>query len=144
MAARVLGAAAGLRRLLPTPAARTSRLIQPASFVAGRRYASVSAGTSAGSSSKPAGGKPTSKAVLKQLEHIKDPWFLGKYIEDLLAKNKFADALTTVELASKKMEAVVSWNLLIDYQLKQDSIRTAMNTFNNVRPAPPPHARASC
>ncbi|XWX01019.1 hypothetical protein V2A60_009044 [Cordyceps javanica] len=134
MPARVLSAVVGLRRTLPIVAQRTSRLILPAGFVAGRRYASVDAATS--ESEPVAAGnsrKPSTKALAKQLEYINDPWVLGKYIEDLLAKDKFDDALTTVELASKKLDAVVSWNHLIDYLLKQQQIRRAMATYNNMK-----------
>ncbi|OAA58811.1 pentatricopeptide repeat protein [Cordyceps fumosorosea ARSEF 2679] len=137
MSARVLGVAACLRRVaLPAAAARTSRIIRPAGFIAGRRYASVGAATP---EAEPAavktktGRKPSTRALAKQLEFITDPWVLGKYIEDLLAKDKFDDALTTVELASKDLDTVVSWNHLIDYSLKQQQIKRAMTTYNNMK-----------
>lgn len=137
MSARVLGATACLRRVLPTATVRASRVIQPAILVSGRRYAS--AGPSA-SEAEPETSKPNRKqstrAVAKQLEYINDPWVLGKYIEDLLAKDKFNDALKTVELASKNLDTVVSWNHLIDYLLKQQQIKRAMTTFNSVRQLP--------
>ncbi|EGX89164.1 pentatricopeptide repeat protein [Cordyceps militaris CM01] len=134
MSARVLGAAACLRRVLPTTAARTIRVIQPAGFVVGRRYASVDATTSEVEPVDARRSKKSStRAVVKQLEFISDPWVLGKYIEDLLAKDKFEDALKTVELASKNMDTVVSWNHLIDYLLKQQQIKRAMATYNNMK-----------
>ncbi|KAJ3474102.1 hypothetical protein NLG97_g9991 [Lecanicillium saksenae] len=143
MSARVLGAAACLRRFLPTAASRAPRFIQPATFVAGRRYASAgsaapaelavepSVGKSAGQKKKKK--KPSIKAIAKQMEYIQDPWVLGKYIEDLLGKDKFDDAIMTVQLASKKMEAVVSWNQLIDYQLSRDKMKIALGIFNDMK-----------
>ncbi|KAJ6786562.1 hypothetical protein PWT90_07320 [Aphanocladium album] len=139
MAARVLGAASCLRRFLPTAASRAPRIIQPATFVAGRRYASAGpapgAVASQPSAAKVAGKKPKSsiKAIAKQMEYISDPWVLGKYIEDLLGKGKFDDAIMTVQMASKKMDAVVSWNQLIDHQLGKDKIKLAMGVFNDMK-----------
>ncbi|OAQ99210.1 hypothetical protein LLEC1_04888 [Akanthomyces lecanii] len=134
MSARVLGATACLRRVLPTAIVRASRVIQPAVFVAGRRYASVGPLVSeAEPETSKTNRKQSTKAVAKQLEYINDPWVLGKYIEDLLAKNKFDDALKTVELASKNLDTVVSWNHLIDYLLKQQQTKRAMTTFNSMK-----------
>lgn len=75
------------------------------------------------------------RAVRKQLDYIDDPWVLGKHIEGLLARDKFDDALTMVELASKKIQTTVSWNHLIDHLLKKQQMKKAMATFNNVRRA---------
>ncbi len=135
MSARVLGAAACLRRVLPTATVHASRVIQPAIFVAGRRFASAGPSTTEAEpdAAKPSRKAASTRAVAKQLEYINDPWVLGKYIEDLLAKGKFDDALKTAELASKDLDTVVSWNHLIDYLLKQQQIKRAMTTFNNVR-----------
>ncbi|KAM3545692.1 hypothetical protein ARSEF1564_001334 [Beauveria bassiana] len=137
MSARVLGAAFGLRRVLPNAAARAPRMMQPAIFVAGRRYGSADADTIASEPAEPFAAKKSEtssiRTVEKQLEYISDPWVLGKYIEDLLAKEKFDDALKMVELASKKLVTVVSWNHLIDWLLKKQQIKRAVATFNNMK-----------
>lgn len=134
MSAGLLGAAACLRRALPTAAVQTARFMRPASIVAGRRHAPSTTAAAFGTTSR-AGGpdRPSDKGVQKQVDYIHDPWVLGKYIEDLLAKDKVDEALRTVEFASKKLEATVSWNHIIDHLLKKQQIRKAMATFNNMK-----------
>lgn len=139
MSAGLLRAVGSLRRALPSVTSRTSYVIQPASIIAGRRYASSSVAmgvTDARSDNKKRSDRSI-KAVRKQLDYIDDPWVLGKHIEGLLARDKFDDALTMVELASKKIQTTVSWNHLIDHLLKKQQMKKAMATFNNVRRAVP-------
>ena len=62
-----------------------------------------------------------------------DPFHVAKYIERILAKDRFEEALLTTRLASKDMTVVVSWNALIDYQLRHDRLRGALKLYNEMK-----------
>lgn len=72
------------------------------------------------------------RAVKKNLPYLDDPWKLGQYVTDALAKDRFDEALLLTQKASNKDQVVVSWNHLIDYQLEKQQLRKAIKLYNEV------------
>lgn len=81
---------------------------------------------------KEAARRRLERAVNLHLDRLDDPWTIGKYVEKALARGAFEEAYRLVEKASKKHQLIVSWNYLIDHQLKQDKIKDAIKLYNDV------------
>ncbi|KAH6985043.1 hypothetical protein BKA56DRAFT_328804 [Ilyonectria sp. MPI-CAGE-AT-0026] len=73
------------------------------------------------------------RAVKKNLPYLDDPWKLGQYVTDALAKDRFDEALLLTQKASNKDQVVVSWNHLIDYQLEKQQLRKAIKLYNEMK-----------
>lgn len=71
-----------------------------------------------------------------ELKYLRDPAKLADHVQYVLSKNDFDKAIALVRLSSRSMLNVVSWNHLIDYQMKDGKTKAALETYNEVRPAP--------
>lgn len=87
--------------------------------------------------SKPTRGPKDEKrlawVVRKHLEHMKDPFKIAEHVERTLKKDLFEEALELTRTASKDAQCQVSWNYLIDYQLRNQKLHGAIKLFNEVR-----------
>ncbi|KAI0393653.1 hypothetical protein F5Y17DRAFT_431284 [Xylariaceae sp. FL0594] len=78
-------------------------------------------------------GSKTDWAVRKELEYLKDPVDVAYHVRAVLKKGQFEHAAHLTRIATKSMDVVVSWNHLIDYQLRKDSIHHALKLFNEMK-----------
>lgn len=70
----------------------------------------------------------------QRLRYLQDAYTIGKTVEAMLKKDgKFDEALQLTRVASKDHKVVVSWNHLIDYQMRQQRLTGAIKLFNEVR-----------
>ncbi|ORY69963.1 uncharacterized protein BCR38DRAFT_420576 [Pseudomassariella vexata] len=77
--------------------------------------------------------KSTQWAVNKHLHYLKDPLFIAQHVEQTLAKGRFDEAALLVRTASKDHKIPVSWNHLIDYQLREHKLHAAMKLYNEMK-----------
>ncbi|KAH8674016.1 hypothetical protein BX600DRAFT_456822 [Xylariales sp. PMI_506] len=85
------------------------------------------------SASSRAVSKSAEWAAKKQLEYLTDPLFIAQQVERYLAKNRFDDAAILVRKASGSQKVTVSWNHLIDYQLKNHRLHAALKLYNEMK-----------
>lgn len=84
--------------------------------------------------------------VMKHLEHLYDPYHIAQHVSKALARGSFDEALMMTRIASREGKVEVSWNHLIDYQMKNKRLNAAIKLYNEVRtpesmpPAPTPPA----
>jgi hypothetical protein len=71
-------------------------------------------------------------AIQRQLVYLGDPLKLSEYVSSLLVKDKFTEAEQLLRAASKDKQYTVSWNHLINYQLKKGKVNSAYKTYNEV------------
>ncbi|KAI1096574.1 hypothetical protein F5B19DRAFT_151886 [Rostrohypoxylon terebratum] len=76
---------------------------------------------------------PTEWAARKHLQYLKDPLDIANQVKRSLASGKFEEAAIMTRRASRDTKVVVSWNYLIDYQLKNDRIHAALKLFNEMK-----------
>ncbi len=78
--------------------------------------------------------KPSSLewAVKKQLKYMDDPFVIGRRVEKVLAEHNFDEAVLLTRQASKKASVVVSWNHLIEYEMKRGRLNHAIKLYNEV------------
>ncbi|CAK7266769.1 hypothetical protein SEPCBS119000_002199 [Sporothrix epigloea] len=70
----------------------------------------------------------------QRLRYLQDAYTIGKAVEAMLKKEgKFDEALQLTRMASKDHKVVVSWNRLIDYQMRQQRLTGAMKLFNEMK-----------
>ncbi|CAK7267718.1 hypothetical protein SEPCBS57363_002733 [Sporothrix epigloea] len=70
----------------------------------------------------------------QRLRYLQDPYTIGKAVEDMLKKDgKLDEALQLTRTASKDHKVVVSWNHLIDYQMRQQRLTGAIKLFNEMK-----------
>lgn len=84
-------------------------------------------------SSKTPGKVLNPGAIRKELTYLGDPLKLADHVFHLLRQDKFHEAELLVQTASKSLSCTVSWNHLMDWQLSQGKINTAIKTYNAVR-----------
>ena len=77
--------------------------------------------------------KKLEAAVRKRLELFPDPYHIAQHVTAALEKGSFDEALLMTRLASRKAKVEVSWNHLIDYQLKNKRLVAAIKLYNEVR-----------
>ena len=71
----------------------------------------------------------------KELEWIKDPLKLADRVVHLMDKNdenSFEKAVALVQRASKSMYCTVSWNHLINHEMRQGTVKNAVKLYNDV------------
>ena len=78
------------------------------------------------------------KNELRNLEreyknYLRNPYKLANSIRNRLDKNRYEEALVLARRASKDGQAVVSWNLVIDYTFRKQRLHAAIKLFNEVR-----------
>lgn len=75
--------------------------------------------------------------LLKELQYLQDPLKLADHIRYVLQNDDEAKAQALVRLSSRAMANTISWNHLIDYQMKQGRTKAALETYNEVRTETP-------
>ncbi|KAJ4264770.1 hypothetical protein NW762_005013 [Fusarium torreyae] len=74
------------------------------------------------------------RTVKKELEYINgDPWKVSKYVERALSQDKFDEAHLLVQTASKDMDVVVPWNILMNHMLERQQVNKAIKLFNEMK-----------
>ncbi|TPX08983.1 uncharacterized protein E0L32_009562 [Thyridium curvatum] len=71
-------------------------------------------------------------ATRKQLEFMSDPFKIAEHVHATLSKGRFEEALLLTRKASKDAKVTVSWNHLIEYQMKCLRLNAAIKLFNEV------------
>ncbi|KAI0597648.1 hypothetical protein F4775DRAFT_223462 [Biscogniauxia sp. FL1348] len=72
-------------------------------------------------------------AARKHLQYLKDPLQISEHVRRTLEKGQFEEAVSVVRNASRNTKVTVSWNYLIDYQLRADRIHAALKLFNEMK-----------
>lgn len=83
-------------------------------------------------SMKNVGPGPSRKVLKKHMVYLEDPVKLANDVLRNLQADKYEEALELVRYASKDMPCVVSWNHLVDWQMRTGKINGAMKTYNEV------------
>ncbi|KAK4193965.1 hypothetical protein QBC35DRAFT_511134 [Podospora australis] len=73
------------------------------------------------------------KIVKKHLTWLKDPLDIAQHIRKTLDKGGWDEALMMARTVSVNTKAEVSWNHLIDYQLKQGRLHAAIKLYNEMK-----------
>lgn len=68
----------------------------------------------------------------RELRHLQDPLELATFVRKELGKDKVAEMLQLVRMASHSMECVVSWNHIIDHYLSKEKVNDALKVYNDV------------
>lgn len=71
-------------------------------------------------------------ATKKELQFTTDPYHIAENVARKLEEKDFEKALTLTREASKNKQVVVSWNHLIQYQLQNQKLHTAIKLYNEV------------
>ncbi|KAG5982493.1 hypothetical protein E4U55_001829 [Claviceps digitariae] len=71
--------------------------------------------------------------VDQHLTYIKNPWKIGKHVEQTLLKDRFDEALLLTQQASQDKQVVCAWNHLIDYQFNKRQVTQAIKLFNDMK-----------
>ncbi|KAK3301611.1 uncharacterized protein B0T15DRAFT_544127 [Chaetomium strumarium] len=71
--------------------------------------------------------------VRKQLEHFTDPFHIANYVDTALQKGRFDEALLMARRASRNKKVEVTWNHLIDYQMKNRRLHAAVKLYNEMK-----------
>lgn len=80
--------------------------------------------------------KKLQAAVMKRLEIFPDPYHIAQHVSTALEKGRFDEALMMARMASRNAKVEVSWNHLIDYQMKNKRLHGAIKIYNEVRTGP--------
>ncbi|KAI0447985.1 hypothetical protein F4803DRAFT_495941 [Xylaria telfairii] len=84
-------------------------------------------------SKAPALGRSAEWAARKELQYLTDPLHIANRVKLALEKDNFELAALIARKASKDTDVAVSWNHLIDYQLQQGRIHTALKLYNEMK-----------
>ncbi|KAF2970592.1 hypothetical protein GQX73_g2968 [Xylaria multiplex] len=113
-----------------------------------RRYATVAAHTPSADTANPAVtqspvefhdgkapvlGRSAAWAARKELEYLRDPLHIANRVRQALSKNNYELASLITREASKDNNLTVSWNYLIDYQLQNGRIHSALKLYNEMK-----------
>ncbi|KAH6624454.1 hypothetical protein B0J18DRAFT_490447 [Chaetomium sp. MPI-SDFR-AT-0129] len=77
--------------------------------------------------------KKLQASAKKQLSLVSDPYHVAQHVNQFLDKNNFDMALTIARMASRDYQTEVSWNHLIDYQMKNGRLHAAVDLFNEMK-----------
>ena len=67
-----------------------------------------------------------------ELKYLKDPLKLANHIEYILKHDKQPKAMALIRLSSRTLTNIVSWNHMIDWQMKNGKTKAALDTYNEV------------
>jgi len=67
-----------------------------------------------------------------ELRYITHPAALADHVEDLLKKNDYEKALAMTRLSSRGASNTVSWNYMIDWNMKNEKRKGAIEVYNEV------------
>ncbi|KAK5629589.1 hypothetical protein RRF57_005304 [Xylaria bambusicola] len=85
-----------------------------------------------GDNKAPVLGRSTAWAARKELRYLSDALHIANRVAAALTKDNFEVAAQITRQASKNKNVVVSWNHLIDYQLRNGRIHAAMKLYTEV------------
>ena len=68
-----------------------------------------------------------------ELKYLQDPVKLAQRVHRLLAENNVQWALKIAQFASKDRSCTVSWNHIINHEMKQERTSSALKIYNDVR-----------
>ncbi|KAL2134191.1 hypothetical protein VTI74DRAFT_812 [Chaetomium olivicolor] len=71
--------------------------------------------------------------VKKQLQYATDPFHIAQHVHRALERGSFDEALLMTRMASRKAKVEVSWNHLIDYQMKNRRLNAAVKLYNEMK-----------
>jgi pentatricopeptide repeat protein len=72
-------------------------------------------------------------SVKKRLEYLADPYHIAIEVQKILAVDRLDEATLLVQTASKNAQVPVSWNYLIDYQMRKQRLHAAIKLFNDMK-----------
>ncbi|KAK7949692.1 pentatricopeptide repeat protein [Apiospora saccharicola] len=72
-------------------------------------------------------------SVNKQLEYLSDPFHIANTVQAILNKGRFDEAKMMVLKASKDKNIAVSWNHLIDYEMRHQKLHSGIKLFNEMK-----------
>ncbi|KAK4123998.1 hypothetical protein N657DRAFT_597007 [Parathielavia appendiculata] len=72
-------------------------------------------------------------AVKKQLSLAEDPYHIAQHVSRALERGSFDEALLMARMASRNKKVEVSWNHLIDYQMKNRRLHAAVKLYNEMK-----------
>lgn len=72
-------------------------------------------------------------AVKQHLQRMRDPYQIAQYVKKAIERGAFDEALLLVQRAGRQAQIVVSWNHLINHQLKEQRLNAAIKLYNDVR-----------
>ncbi|KAI6092638.1 hypothetical protein F4821DRAFT_224529 [Hypoxylon rubiginosum] len=72
-------------------------------------------------------------AAQKQLQYLKDPLYIAQHVSKTLEKDNFEEAALVTRKASRNTKVIVSWNHLIDYQLRHDKLHAGIKLYNEMK-----------
>ncbi|KAI0526472.1 hypothetical protein F5B22DRAFT_159488 [Xylaria bambusicola] len=78
-------------------------------------------------------GRSAKWAARKELEYLNDALHIANRVAAALNKDDFEVAAQITRQASKDKNVIVSWNHLIDYQLRNGRIHAAMKLYNEMK-----------
>ncbi|KAI0887531.1 uncharacterized protein GGS22DRAFT_198774 [Annulohypoxylon maeteangense] len=76
---------------------------------------------------------PAEWAARKHLQYLKDPLDIANQVRKSLGKDNFEEAVIMTRKSSRDTKVTVSWNHLIDYELKRDRIHAALKLYNEMK-----------
>ncbi|KAI1213111.1 uncharacterized protein F4807DRAFT_412965 [Annulohypoxylon truncatum] len=76
---------------------------------------------------------PAEWAARKHLQFAKDPVDIAKQVQRCLHKDDFETAAIITRKAGRDAKVVVSWNYLLDYQLKKNRLHAALKLYNEMK-----------
>ncbi len=77
-----------------------------------------------------------------ELKYLRDPLKLADHVRYVLDQDDGDKAVALVRLSSKTAANTVSWNHVIDWQMKKGRTQAAITTYNEVCRKLPPHLRS--
>jgi len=75
---------------------------------------------------------PTDAHLQTELKYLNDPFKLAQHILYVLQTGDEQKALALVRLSSRNLDNTVSWNHVVDWQMKQGKTSVAIDTYNEV------------
>lgn len=75
---------------------------------------------------------PTDAHLQTELKYLNDPFKLAQHILYVLQTGNEQKALALVRLSSRNLANTVSWNHVVDWQMKQGKTSVAIDTYNEV------------
>ncbi|KAK4570319.1 hypothetical protein LTR86_002399 [Recurvomyces mirabilis] len=75
----------------------------------------------------------SSRHIRKELEWLKDPAKLAEHVHYTLRCNEPEKAMELCRTASKDMQCVVSWNHVVDWNMKQGRIQDGLKVYNEMK-----------
>ncbi|KAK3296279.1 uncharacterized protein B0H64DRAFT_322754 [Chaetomium fimeti] len=71
--------------------------------------------------------------IKRHLSLTPDPYHIAQSVAGMLEKERFDEALMMARMASRNNKVEVSWNHLIDYQLKNQRLHAAVKLYNEMK-----------